>query len=135
MRLPLIVCLLALSSCSGPDKWADNAAVPTLNVTSETPGDWSALSGMIGRRPSESGLIDTSAISVDLNALLGPDKQAFRSAMMRAGPLTRQGDLLVARSPDGWLVIQPEEHAMRAALRRGGRVQEWQTPGTDVPAP
>lgn len=134
MRLALLASLLALAACSGSDKWADNATVPPLDVIDEAPGDWSALDGMIGRRPSESGLIEDSPISVDLNALLGPDAGPYRDAMMRAGPLVREGDLLVARGPDASLVIQPAEHAFRATLRRGGRTLDWQTPGADVPA-
>jgi len=134
MRLLLIASLIALAACSNSDKWADNAATPSLNTLSEAPGDWSALSGMIGRRPSESGLIENSPISIDLNARLGPDAKSYRDAMMRAGPLSREGDLLVARGPEASLVIQPAEHAFRASLRRGGQVQEWQTPGANVPA-
>lgn len=135
MRLFVPACLLALAACSDGDKWAENVATPTLTTMTEQPGDWSALDGMVGRRPSESGLIETSSISVDLNALLGPEAGAFRSAMMRAGPLERRGDLLVAQAPDAWLVLQPGDHAFRAALRRNGRLREWQTPGADVPSP
>ena len=135
MRIFLIASVLALAACSSSDKWADNAATPSLDVISEAPGDWSALAGMVGRRPSESGLIENSPITVDINARLGPDAKPYRDAMMRAGPLRRKGDLLVARGPEASLVIQPAEHAFRASLRRGERTQEWQTPGADVPAP
>ena len=70
MRLAPLLLLAALSACSGDDKWADNVTTPALETMSETPGDWSALDGMIGRRPSESGLIENSPVSVDLNARL-----------------------------------------------------------------
>ncbi|WP_300972902.1 hypothetical protein [Sphingomonas sp. LHG3406-1] len=134
MRTAILVLLAAsAAACSGNEKVADNAVMPALDVASETPGDWSGLVEMVGRRPSESGLIESSAISVDLNALLGPDAGAFRDAMMRAGPLARDGDLLVARAPDAWLVLDPADHAFRAALRQGGSVREWQTPGAEVP--
>jgi hypothetical protein len=135
MRLSTTLLPLLLAACSNGDKWAENAATPSLNVLSEAPGDWSGLESMVGRRPSESGLFEGSPISVDLNARLGEAAKPYRDAMMSAGPLTRQGNLLVSRAPDAWLVLDPEDHAFRAALRRNGRVEEWQTAGADVPAP
>jgi hypothetical protein len=134
LLIPLLAAA-ALSACSSGDKWANNAATPSLDQMAEAPGDWTALEGMVGRRPSESGLIDTSAISVDLNARLGPAAKPYRNAMMAAGPLTRRGNLLVAQAPDAFLVLDATEHAFRAGLRRNGRLQEWQTAGADVPRP
>jgi hypothetical protein len=136
MRLVLpILAIALLSACSSGDKWAENAATPALTTMSETPGDWSALDGMIGRRPSESGLLRTSAVNVDIESRLGPAAKAYRDAMMRAGPLTRRGNLLVAQGPDAWLVLDPEDHAFRAGMMRGGKLQEWQTAGANVPRP
>jgi hypothetical protein len=134
-RLTLTLLVAALGACSGEDKWADNAAMPTLNEMAEAPGDWSRLDGMIGRRPSESGLIDASAISVDLQARLGPAAKPFRDAMMAAGPLTRRGSFLVSEAPNAWLVLDPAGHAFRAGLRRSGQIEEWQTAGAEVPRP
>jgi hypothetical protein len=134
LAAPLLLAA-ALPACSGNDKWADNAVTPALNQTAEAPGDWSALSGMIGRRPSESGLIENSSVSVDLNARLGASAKPYRDAMMAAGPLTRQGNYLVAKAPDAWLVLDPEGHAFRAGLIRNGQLEEWQTAGADVPRP
>jgi hypothetical protein len=135
MRPAFLLLAAALTACSGQDKWAENVATPTLGTMAEAPGDWSQLEGMIGRRPSESGLIDSSVISTDVEARLGAAAQPFRNAMMSAGPLTRRGGLLVTVAPDAWLVLDPEGHAFRAALRRGGRTQEWQTAGAEVPRP
>ncbi|WP_338502702.1 hypothetical protein V6R86_05175 [Sphingomonas kaistensis] len=132
---PLLVALSLLAACSNDEPPVNNAAAPPLEQMSEDPGDWTALNGMIGRRPSESGLIDSSPISVDLNARLGSSAKAFRDAMMTAGPLTRQGNLLVSKGPNAWLVLDPEGHAFRAGLIRNGRLEEWQTAGTDVPRP
>jgi hypothetical protein len=133
--LATLLLAAALPACSNQDKWADNVATPALTTMTEEPGDWSALDGMVGRRPSDSGLIERSAISVDLQALLGRDAQAYRNAMMRAGPLVRRGGLMVSEGPEAWLVLDPAEHAFRAGLLRGGQLQEWQTPGADVPRP
>jgi hypothetical protein len=132
----LLILPLFLAGCSAaPDNIAENAAVPTLNELSEAPGDWSGLDRMVGRLPSESGLIESSPISVDLNATLGPAAGAFRDAMMRSGRLERRGALLVASGPDAWLVLQPGEHAFRAGLKQGDGWKEWQTPGSVVPRP
>ena len=136
MRSLLLITLpILLAACGSGDKWADNVATPPLETIAEAPGDWSALDGMIGRRPSESGLIDSSAVSTDLNSTIGPSVGAYRNAMMAAGPLTRRGEYLVSRAPDAWLVLDPAGHAFRAALRRGGRWEEWHTPGADLPGP
>lgn len=124
-----------LAACSSQDKWADNVATPPLEVMAEEPGDWSPLASMIGRPPAESGLIDNSPVSVDLNARLGPAAHLYRDAMMRAGPLERRGALLVAEGPEAWLVLDPAGHAFRAGLVRDGRLQEWQTAGGEVPRP
>ncbi|UUR06933.1 hypothetical protein [Sphingomonas glaciei] len=131
----MLLLVVSLSACSGEDKWADNSVTPSLNQMAEAPGDWTALDGMVGRRPSESGLIDTSTISVDLNARLGASAKAYRNAMMAAGPLTRRGKYMVAEAPDAWLVLDPEGHAFRAGLRRNGQVEEWSTAGAEVPRP
>lgn len=136
MRLvPAVLLAAALAACSGDDKWAENVATPSLNIMAETPGDWSALDGMVGRRPSESGLLESSPVNVDIEARLGSEAKPYRDAMMRAGPLTRSGNLLVAEGPDAWLVLDPEGHAFRAGMVRNGKLQEWQTAGADVPRP
>lgn len=134
-RSVLLLLLLPLAACSDDEVPENGAAVPPISVTSETPGDWSALSELVGRTPADGALIDNSPISVDLNATLGPDAQRFRSAMMRAGPLTREGPLLIARAPDAWLVLQPGDHAFRAALRTAQGWREWQTHAAEVPRP
>lgn len=135
MRLAFFLFIaVLLPACSSQDKWAENVATPSLSTMAETPGDWSALEGMVGRRPSESGLIDSSAISVDVKARLGTAAQPFRNAMMAAGPLTRRDNLLVAVAPDAWLVLDPEEHAFRAGLRTRKGWQEWSTAGANVPS-
>ena len=134
MRLLLPALAFALSAC-GSERVANNAAVPQLADMTENPGDWSALELMVGRTPGDSGLLDSSPISVDLTAKLGPHGEAYRSAMMRAGPLTRRGGLLVARAPDAWLILQPADHAMRLALKTPTGWREWQTAGANVPLP
>nr|WP_314445790.1 hypothetical protein [uncultured Sphingomonas sp.] len=134
MRHPSLLFVLLLTACSGSDKWADNAVTPPLEIMAEAPGDWSALDGMIGRRPSESGLIETSPISVDLNARLGSMAKPYRDSMMAAGPLTRRDNLLVAVAPDAWLVLDPQGHAFRAGLRTREGWQEWATAGASVPS-
>ncbi|GAA4010695.1 hypothetical protein GCM10022280_04950 [Sphingomonas swuensis] len=132
----LVLPILLASACSGDEKVSSNAATPSLEVMTEQPGDWSELDRMVGRTPFESGLLDESPVTVDINSVLGPEASRFRDAMADAGPLTRRDDLLVATSKSGkaWLVLQPGEHAFRAALRTGQGWREWSTPGTNVPS-
>lgn len=131
----LLLPILLATACSGNEKVSENAVMPPLDVVSETPGDWSGLDSLIGRLPADSGLFENSPVSVDLNATLGPDLAAYRSAMMRSGPLRREGSLMVARAPDAWLVLDPEDHAFRAAMKGPRGWREWQTPGAEVPLP
>lgn len=126
-----------LSGCGSGDMVAENAVPPTVNELAETPGDWSGLSGAIGRTPIDSGLLTTSPISVDLNAMLGPSLGAYRSVMSNATPLVREGPLLVsrARNGQGYLIIDPEDHALVAGLRQQRLWRSWSTAGSDVPQP
>lgn len=133
-RLFAASAFLFLAAC-GPDRSGENAVTPQLSQMTEDPGDWSAVQKMVGRTPADSSLLDNSPVAVDVAAKLGPDFAAYRSAMMQAGPLRREGNLLVARAPDAWLVLQPGDHAMRLALRTRSGWREWQTAGANVPAP
>ncbi|MFC7535813.1 hypothetical protein ACFQPG_00350 [Sphingomonas sp. GCM10030256] len=127
----------ALAACGGDDVVAENAVAPDLNLMSEVPGDWSALSGMIGRTPVESGLFEESPVLVDLNAMLGPDVARFRAALHNATPLVREGRVIVTRAHDGqaFLVIDPAQYGLLAGLRQGSGWRTFETPGADVGRP
>jgi hypothetical protein len=135
-RILLVLPILMAAACSGNEKVPGNGAVPSLEVMSETPGDWSALNSMVGRTPFESGLLESSPVIVDMNATMGPEARNFRNAMADAGPLRRQGEYLVSRSRSGkaWLVLQPADHAFRAALQTEKGWRQWSTPGAEVPS-
>jgi hypothetical protein len=134
--LPMLPALAALlAGCGGPDKYAENAATPDLAAIGETPGDWSQVALMAGRTPDESGLLQQSQISVDLNALLGRDSERFRTAMAGAGPLVRDGPALITigRSRQAYLVIVPSDHALHAGFRTAEGWRTFRTPGAEVP--
>jgi hypothetical protein len=134
MRLYLVLPFLLLAGCSGePEATTHN--IPSLSEMTEKPGDWSALDGLVGRTPADSGLFENSPVVVDLTAALGPEFAGYRDAMMRAGPLTRVGPLMVAKAPDAWLILQPADHAFRAAQRTDAGWRQWQTAGARVPLP
>lgn len=126
-----------LTSCGSGDVVAENAVPPTVNELAETPGDWSALRSAVGRTPGDSDLLKNSPISVDLNATLGPQVDAFRTAMSDAGPLQPEQGVLVSRSRSGgaYLVIQAADHSFEAGVREGGEWKTFQTPGAEVPRP
>lgn len=126
-----------LAGCGSGDSFAENAVPPTINELAETPGDWSRLSGAIGRTPGESALFISSPITVDLNALLGPDSEAFRSAMADAGPLVWEEGVLVTRSRkgDAYLLIAPGDRALEAGLRGRQGWRSSRTAGADITRP
>ena len=135
----LLIAALSASACGQSDAVAPaNTAVPALESLSDVPNDWSTLSSAIGRTPGESGLFATSAISTDLNALVGADLTAFRQAMVDAGPLRRgPNNVLVTRSESdaGWVVLQPQDTAIATGFRVGGEWRVRRTPGSEVPIP
>lgn len=136
LALTGIASALALAACR-EEAPPENLEIPDLNVIAETPGDWSALSGMIGRTPVESGLFEKSPITVDLNATLGQAAPAYREAMGDAGPLKREGTVLVTTSRSGraYLVILPSDHAFEAGLKTAHGWRAFRTPGAEVPRP
>lgn len=133
----ILLFLPLLAACGEADTVARNEVPPPLNDVAERPGDWSPLAQMVGRAPAESGLLVNSAITVDLDALLGPMAGPFRQAMATGTPLGREGQVLVtrARGGDAYLLIFPEDHALEAGLRGAGGWQTWTTPGASVPRP
>lgn len=133
----LILAAALLGGCGNGDMVAENAVPPTVNELAETPGDWSGLSGAIGRTPIDSGLLKNSPISVDLNAMLGPSVDAFGAVMADSTPLVREGPVLVsrARSGEAYLIIDPADHALEAGMRQRNLWRSWQTAGADVPRP
>jgi len=137
MLLTPAAAVLLLAGCSSHGNIADNAAAPPLNVITETPGGWEALSGMVGRTPADSGLFQNSAIIVDLDALLGPDAEKYKLAASAGTALTRDGPVLVTIASDHstFLTILPDDHALQAGMKRNGKWQLWTTPAASVPQP
>jgi hypothetical protein len=127
--------MLLLGACREQPKPAGKPVMPPVTTVSETPGEWTDLYRLVGRAPIESGLLETSPAAVDLSSALGRDLSSFRAALMQAGPLTQVGPLLVTRSPEAWLVLDPEDHAFRAGLKGPRGWREWHTAGSDVPVP
>jgi hypothetical protein len=138
MKQYIILILAAgVAACGGDDKIANNAVVPDLGTMTEAPGDWSALEQLVDRTPAESGLLQQSPITVDLNALLGADVGRFRLQMGRGSPLTRENGVLVTVGDGGaaYLVLQPGDHALEAGLKKPDGWQRYVTPGATVPTP
>lgn len=137
MRYPSFLCAaLLLAACSSGGNIAENTAGPP-DAISEQPGDWSGLVSTIGRTPADSGLLQQSPISVDLNALLGSDLARFRQAAETGSALVREGQVLVTIGGErtSYLVIVPSDHALAAGLKTPGGWKTWTTPGAEVPLP
>jgi hypothetical protein len=127
---------LLLGACSSGGNIANNSVAPPEVVT-ETPGDWSALGGMIGRTPAASGLFANSAVNVDLDALLGRAAEHYKRAAETGSPLTREGPVLVTIGGDRttYLIILPADHSLQAGFKQNGKWQVWTTPAAQVPQP
>ncbi|MCW3798137.1 hypothetical protein OMW55_10010 [Sphingomonas sp. BN140010] len=138
MKQPtLVLALLLTAACNRNDRIAQNAATPPLNVTSETPGDWSELRLLTGRTPADSGLFQDSPITVDLNALLGAEATTYRRAIEGGSMLAPVGPVLITVAADrsAYLVIFPDDHALEAGLKTPRGWRRWNTPGSNVPRP
>ena len=134
--LPIVLAILT-TACNQNDRIAQNAATPPLEVTSETPGDWSDLRLLTGRTPADSGLFQDSPITVDLNALLGAEATNYRRAIEGGSALTQVGPVLVTTAADrtAYLGIHPSDPALEAGLKTAAGWRRWNTPGSRVPRP
>ena len=136
-RWMIFSAVLVLGACGNDEKWAEDAVPPSVDKTTEKPGDWSRLAGAVNRTPADSGLLTNSSITVDLNAMLGSEVDAYRGAMADSGPLSWEAGVLVSRSEagKGYLIIDPRDHALEAGLRSGGKWRSYRTSGSDLNRP
>ena len=117
--------VIGLAAC-GSDAVADrDGPVPNLSEMVEPHGDWSLLNVLVDRPPAQSELLKQSPITVDLNALVGARIFDYRERMAAAGPLVRNGTMLVSVTPSGpdaaYLMIEPKDNAIEAGWRESGR--------------
>ncbi len=131
--------VIGLAACGSSAVADRDAPVPNLSETVETRGDWSLLNVLVDRPPAESELLMQSPITVDLNAMLGPRVFDYRKRMVAAGPLVRNGTMLVSVTPPGpnaaYLVIEPSDNVLEAGWRRSGRWHVERTAGTTMRRP
>ena len=131
--------VISLAACSD-DAVADrDGPVPNLSEMAETPGDWSLLNAFVDRPQADSDLFKQSPITVDLNAMLGPRIFDYRKRMAAAGPLVRNGTMLVSVTPPGpdaaYLMIEPGDNVIEAGWRESGRWHVERTAGTAMRRP
>ena len=139
VRAVAAVAVIALPACDGGAVADRNAKVPNLNEMVETQPDWSLLEVLANRRPAESELLMQSPITVDLNAMMGSKIFGYRKQMAVAGPLTRNGTMLVSVTAPGphaaYLMIEPAKFAIEAGWRESGRWHVERTAGTALRRP
>ena len=122
-------------------KLAPSKRVPAVSTDSTTKGPWASLSGFVGKRAEQSGLLASSVIARQLRALLGDDYGPFLRAFSPETTLTRDGDLLVLASAatvsgDGaYLIIDPQQLKMEAGVRQNGELKVHRTQGTSMQRP
>jgi len=141
MRSTLLVAVvvIGLAACGSSAVADRDAPVPNLSEMVETRGDWSLLNVLVDRPPAESELLMQSPITVDLNAMLGAQVFDYRKRMVAAGPLVRDGTMLVSVTPSGphaaYLMIEPGDNVIEAGWRRSGRWHVERTAGTTMRRP
>lgn len=133
------VVVLVSAGCSDDPIAERGTPLPDLNEITEPIGDWSLLSVLVDRRPADSQLLLQSPITVDLNAVVGPGVFDYRQRMAKAGPLVRDGELLVAVTPQGpdaaYLVIDEPQRAIEAGWKKDGRWHVERTAGSEIRRP
>ena len=141
MRWTLLAAAAAigLAACGNDAVAARDGPLPNLSEMVETSGDWSLLNAFVDRPQAESDLLKQSPITVDLNAMLGPRIFDYRERMAAAGPLVRNGPMLVSVTPPGpdaaYLMIEPADNAIEAGWRESGRWHVERTAGTAMRRP
>lgn len=154
-------CVLALTACERSrdaeelSPQASNGA-DALNTSSNTSAevasntargvaqsDWSSLNALVGRLPTESGLLDNSAVSGDLVRLLGDKLAVLKTNLQTASPLERQGQAFFVSgnkpheggSDAAYILIDPAAKALEVGLWQGGQLSTYKTPGSNIPKP
>ncbi len=141
MRCTLLVAVavIGLAACGSSAVADRDAPIPKLNEMVEKRGDWSLLNVLVNRPPAESELLMQSPITGDLNAMLGAQVFDYRKRMAAAGPLVRDGTMLVSVTPPGpnaaYLMIEPGETVLEAGWRKSGRWHVERTAGTTMQRP
>lgn len=146
-------CVLALAACgrshdgekSSPQAGNGNAvATGSANTaTGVAQGNWSSLDALVGRSPTESGLLDNSAVSADLARLLGDKLAVLKTNLQTASPLERQGQVIFTSgnkphqggSDAAYLLIDPAAKALEVGLWQRGKLSTYKTPGSNIAKP
>lgn len=120
----LIIAALLLAGCDqrATVEPAATAAPPKVGV--EANADWSSLWADVGKYPHDFLLFDDSAISHDLERMLGSRLSTFKQNMQVSGPLQKDGDTLYVvgnRPHEGgtdvaYLLISPATRSLEAGL-------------------
>ena len=131
--------VVGLAACNSGAVADRNTRVPNLNEMVDTQPDWSLLKVLTNRRPAESELLMQSPITGDLNAMMGPKIFGYRKQMAVAGPLLRDGTMLISVTAPGphaaYLIIEPAEFAIEAGWRESGCWHVERTAGTALRRP
>ena len=125
---------------------AEPSAIPNVATPSDDvagAADWSSLDTFVSKNPIESGLLDRSPISSDLEALLGDKTAVLKTNLETSSPLEREGSTLFTSgnkaheggSDAAYLLIDPAAKALEVGLWQKGKLSVYKTPGSDIAKP
>ena len=128
-------------STSAEPSAALNVATPSDDIAGTA--DWGSLDTFVNRNPIESGLLDRSPISSDLEALLGDRTAVLKSNLETSSPLEREGSTLFTSgnkaheggSDAAYLLIAPAAKAIEVGLWQKGKLSVYKTPGSHIAKP
>lgn len=156
MRTPILMtaigfAALALSACEQATRPGEEDPMlietsPSSTVAAadgDESASWESLDGFVGKHPLESGLLDRSAISGELRALLGDEFATLRANLETSSALQREGSTLFTsgnKAHEGglnaaYLLIDQSAKAIEVGYWENGRLSVSKTPGPDIAKP
>ena len=136
-----------LTACGKPAADATAPAAPPAAAPGApaVAGDWASLSSAVGKTPSQSGLLENSAISADLRSLVTSRIDALKANLQVGTPLQRDAATGVlyttgtsqngAGMNQAYILIDPATRALEVGLWEGGELSIYKTMGSNIAKP
>ncbi len=146
LALPLAAAL-ALAACGKPATPEEPASAPAPAAASQPAPvaavDWSSLEALADKYPSDTKLLEASAVTPTLEALLGAKFETLKTNMQTQSPLQRDGGLLYTsgnKQHEGgvnmaYVLIDPKAKAVEVGLWEGGKLTVYKTDGATLAKP
>lgn len=143
-----IAAALTLAACGKPVPKEDVAPPPAATPEaaaepSTTADDWQSLDALVDRYPSETKLLEASAVTPALQKLLGRKFETLRTNMQTQAPLKREAGVLYTsgnKQHEGgvnmaYVLIAPATQAIEVGLWEAGKLTTYRTGDAELPKP